>query len=105
MVSAPVVPCPWERRREIARERQDAARRARPDAEPGSGALERCMTVKALALELKAAGRELSRAGPVQTLETAFDLDGLKVRYSPSRHEGARFVDLTMASREGRFIH
>lgn len=106
MVFAQVVPSPWERKREIAREYQDAMRKARPDAEFSYGALEGYMTAKALALALKAAGRDLSRAGLIKVLEsTSFDLGGVKLRYSPTEHEGSGFVDLAMVSREGRFIH
>lgn len=106
MVFAQVVPSPWERKREIAREYQDAVRKARPDAEFSYGALEGYMTAKALALALKEAGRDLSRAGLIKVLEsTTFDLGGVKMRHSPSEHEGSRFVDLSMVSREGRFIH
>lgn len=106
MVFAQVVPSPWERKREIAREYQDAVRKARPDAEFSYGALEGYMTAKALALALKAAGRDLSRAGLVKALEsTSFDLGGVKLRYSPTEREGSSFVDLAMVSREGKFIH
>jgi branched-chain amino acid transport system substrate-binding protein len=106
MVFAQVVPSPWERKREIAREYQDAMRLARLDGELSYGGLEGYMTAKALALALKAAGRELSRAGLVRTLEsTSFDLGGVKMRHTPAEHEGSRFVDLSMVARDGRFIH
>lgn len=106
MVFAQVVPSPWERKRGIAREYQDAARKARADAEFSYGALEGYMTAKALVLALRAAGRDLSRAGFIKTLEaSSFDLGGLRVRYAPGEHEGSRFVDLSMVGRDGRFIH
>lgn len=106
MVFAQVVPSPWERKREIAREYQDAMRKARPDAVFSYGALEGYMTAKALALALKAAGRDLSRAGLIKVLEsTSFDLGGVKIRYSATEREGSSFVDLAMVSREGKFIH
>lgn len=106
MVFAQVVPSPWERKREIAREYQDAVRAAQPDAAFSYGALEGYMTAKALALALKAAGRELSRAGLVKVLESSsFDLGGVKVRHTPDEHEGSRFVDLAIVSREGKFVH
>lgn len=106
MVFAQVVPSPWERKREIAREYQDAMRLARLDGELSYGSLEGYMTAKALALALKAAGRELSRASLVRTLEnTTFDLGGVKMRHGPAEHEGSRFVDLSMVARDGRFIH
>lgn len=106
MVFAQGVPSPWERKREIAREYQDAVRKARPDAEFSHGALEGCMTAQALALALKAAGRDLSRAGLIKGLEsTSFDLGGVKMRHTPTEHEGSNFVDLAMVTREGKFIH
>jgi branched-chain amino acid transport system substrate-binding protein len=106
MVFAQVVPSPWERKREVAREYQDAARKLNPDAELSYGGMEGYMTAKALAMALRANGRELSRASLVKTLEAAnFDLGGVRVRYTPGEHEGSRFVDLSMVSRAGRFIH
>ena len=106
MVFAQVVPSPWERKREIAREYQDVARRANADAEFSYGALEGYMTAKALGLALRATGRELTRANLVKTLESnTFDLGGVKFRYTPTEHEGSRFVDLSMVARDGRFIH
>lgn len=106
MVFSQVVPSPWERKREIAREYQDAMRLAKLDADYSYGGLEGYMTAKALALALKAAGRDLSRAGLVRTLEsTSFDLGGVKMRHAPAEHEGSRFVDLSMVARDGRFIH
>lgn len=106
MVFAQVVPSPWEGKREITREYQEAARRAGPDAELSYGGLEGFMTAKALAVSLRAAGRSLSRGGFVKTLESSsFDLGGVSMRFAPGDHEGSRFVDLSMVSREGRFIH
>ena len=106
MVFAQVVPSPWERKREIAREYQDAMRLAKLEGDFSYGSLEGYMTAKALALALKAAGRELSRASLVRTLEsTSFDLGGVKMRHAPTEHEGSRFVDLSMVARDGRFIH
>jgi ABC-type branched-subunit amino acid transport system substrate-binding protein len=106
MVFAQVVPSPWERKREVAREYQDAARKVNPDAELSYGGMEGYMTAKALAMALRAAGRDLTRSGLVKSLETAnFDLGGVRVQYNPAEHEGSRFVDLSMVSRDGRFIH
>jgi branched-chain amino acid transport system substrate-binding protein len=106
MLFAQVVPSPWERKRELTREYQDAARRADPQAEFTYGGLEGFMTAKALVLALQAAGRNLSRAGLVRALEAgAFDLGGVQTRYRGGDHEGSRFVDLSMVARDGRFLH
>lgn len=106
MVFAQVVPSPWARKLEIAREYQDASRKADPKAEFSYGALEGYMTAKALVMGLQATGRNLTRSSLVQTLETSsFDLGGFKAQYRPGDHQGARYVDLSMVSQDGRFIH
>lgn len=106
MVFAQVVPSPWERKRELARDYQDALRRARPDGQLSYGGLEGFATARLMVLALKAAGRDLTRASLVRALEQGkFDLGGVLVRYAPGDHEGSRYVDLAMVDREGRFIH
>jgi ABC-type branched-subunit amino acid transport system substrate-binding protein len=106
MVFAQVVPSPWERKHAIAREYQDAMKRGRPDAALSYGSLEGFLTAKALVMSLHATGRELTRAAFVRTLErSTLELGGMNVRYTPQSHEGSRFVDLSMYSREDRFIH
>jgi branched-chain amino acid transport system substrate-binding protein len=106
MVFAQVVPSPWERKREITREYQDAARKANPNAEFSYGALEGFLTAKALVQALRLAGPEPTRASFVRGLEGArFDLGGVTVRYAPGDHEGSRFVDLSLVRTDGRFTH
>jgi branched-chain amino acid transport system substrate-binding protein len=106
MVFAQVVPSPWERKREIAREYQDAMRKVNPNPEFSYGGLEGYMTAKALAIALKGVGRDLTRANFVRTVENSvMELGGLRVRYTPAEHEGSHFVDLSLVSRDGRFIH
>lgn len=105
MVFAQVVPNPWARKLAIAREYQDAARKADPNAEFSYGALEGYLTAKALGMSLQATGRDLSRAGWLKTMSDArFDLGGLVIQYKAGQHEGSRFVDLSMVDRDGRFI-
>ncbi len=106
MVFAQVVPSPWQRKHEISREYQEAVRAAGGKHELSYGGLEGFMTAKALVLALRATGKDLSRAGLVRTLQTTpLDLGGVRVRYSTSEHEGSHFVDLSMVTREGQFIH
>jgi hypothetical protein len=68
--------------------------------------LECLLTAKALVMALQASGKELTRANFVGAIERSnFDLGGLSARYTNQSHEGSRFVDLSMYSREDRFIH
>ncbi len=105
MVFSQVVPSPWARKLAIAREYQDAARKADPKAEFSYGALEGYMTAKAMVMSLQATGRDLSRASWLRTMSNArFDLGGLSLQYKTGNHEGSRFVDLSMVDRDGRFL-
>lgn len=105
MVFAQVVPNPMARKLAIARQYQDAARKADPKAEFSYGALEGYMTAKAMVMSLEATGRELTRARWLQTMTNAhFDLGGVSIKYRPGSHEGSHFVDLSMVDREGRFL-
>jgi branched-chain amino acid transport system substrate-binding protein len=105
MVFAQVVPDPTARKREITREYQDAARKADPKAEFSYGALEGYITAKALVQALRETGKQLTRASLLKTLENAkYDLGGVTVRYTQGDHEGSRFVDLSIVSRDGKFI-
>lgn len=107
MVFAQVVPSPWQRKHEIAREYQESTRQAGGKHELSYGGLEGFMTAKALVLALRAAGKDLTRAGLLRALEStpSFELGGVRVRYDSGNHEGSRFVDLSLVSREGQFIH
>ena len=106
MVFAQVVPSPWERKREITREYQEAAHKVDPKAELSYGGLEGFLTAKALVMGLRATGRDLSRASFVRTLRAStFDLGGVKVQYTAAEHVGSRFVDLSIVDRHGRFMH
>ncbi len=106
MVFAQVVPSPTERKHAISREFQAAMAKGRPGVALSYGGLEGFLTAKALVMALQATGRDLTRAAFVSALERSnFDLGGVGVRYSKQSHDGSRFVDLSMYSREDRFIH
>jgi branched-chain amino acid transport system substrate-binding protein len=101
---AQVVPSPWQRKRELAREYQEMANKAKIEVSYGS--LEGYMTAKALVMALRANGKQLSRASFIKTLERSeFDLGGLIVKYAPGDHQGSQFVDLSLRSRDGIFMH
>lgn len=105
MVFSQVVPNPRQRKHAIAHEYQDTLQRANIKEDLSYGGLEGYMTAKTMVLGLRAAGRDLSRASFIRALESSrFDIGGITVRYAPGDHEGARFVDLSIVGRDGRFI-
>jgi branched-chain amino acid transport system substrate-binding protein len=106
MVFAQVVPSPWERKHAISREFQEAMVKSRPGVALSYGGLEGYLTAKALVMSLQATGKALTRTNFINALErSSFDLGGMTVRYSNTSHDGSRFVDLSMFSRDDRFIH
>lgn len=106
MVFAQVVPSPTERKYALSREYQEAMAKSHPGVALSYGGLEGFMTAKALVMTLQATGRDLNRASFVRTLErTTLELGGVTVRWSPNEHTGSHFVDLSMFSRDARFIH
>lgn len=54
----------------------------------------------------KRAGRDLTRERFVNALESLgkIDFDGYLVNYSKANHQGSRYVELTVISRDGRFL-
>jgi branched-chain amino acid transport system substrate-binding protein len=106
MVFAQVVPNPFERKFPIAREYQDAARLIDPKAELSYGGLEGYLTAKALVEVLRKTGKQPTRAGLIKVLESGtYDIGGLKLEYRENDHQGSRYVDTSVVSRDGRFLH
>lgn len=105
MVFAQVVPNPRDQRQPIVREFLATARKAQTAGDLSYGELEGYLTAKALVMALKATGGNPTREGFMRTLEASrFDLGGIAVRWKAGDHEGARFVDLSIVGKNGRFV-
>jgi branched-chain amino acid transport system substrate-binding protein len=105
MVFAQVMPNPWSRRTALVRDYQQTFRRQDGARALSYASLEGHATARALESALRLAGPSLTRARLIQVLEAAdIDLGGLSLRYRPGEHEGARFVDLAIVTREGGFL-
>jgi branched-chain amino acid transport system substrate-binding protein len=105
MVFAQVMPNPWARRTALVRDYQQTFRRQDATRALSYASLEGHATARALEAALRLAGPTLSRTRLVQVLEAAdIDLGGLPLRYRPGDHEGARFVDLAIVTRDGGFL-
>jgi ABC-type branched-subunit amino acid transport system substrate-binding protein len=55
---------------------------------------------------LRRAGRKLDRESLVKAMESIHDFDagGFKVSYGPTNHSGSQFVDLTIISKDQKFV-
>src|SRR5204863_1763592 len=100
-----VVPFPWGTGLPVVKEYQALAKKAGiPDVD--FGALEGFLTAKVMVEGLRRTGRDLTREKFVDAMEKMQDVDlgGFFVTYSPKSHTGSKFVDLTIISRDGKFL-
>ncbi len=74
---------------------------------PSYAAMEGFVGAKVLVEGLKRSGRNLSREGLFKAFESMHkvDLGGLMVNYGEQDHSGSEFVELTMISKSGKFLH
>lgn len=68
--------------------------------------MEGFVAAKVFVEALRKVGKDLTREKLISTLEsmTAYDVGGFVVRFGPGRHTGSDFVDLTMISKNGKFL-
>lgn len=99
-----VVPFPWDTTVPVVKEYRKAMDEAK--AEPGFGTLEGFIAAKVMVEGLRRAGKKLDREGFVRAMESLdpYDAGGFRVTYSPESHSGSKFVDLTIISRDEKFV-
>ncbi len=99
-----VVPFPWDGSVPVVREYQRAM--AQVKAQPGFGTLEGYLAAKVMVEGLRRAGKKLDRESFVKAMETIqdYDLGGFKVNYGPGKRSGSQFVDLTIISKDEKFV-
>jgi len=68
--------------------------------------LESCIAAQALVAALKKAGPQPTREGLLQAMASLgrLELGGYALQFSPTRHHGSSWVELTMLSRGNRFV-
>ena len=69
--------------------------------------LEGYITAKVFIEALRRAGKDLTREKLMSALETMnnYDLGGFVVDYSGGKRVGSTFVDLSIISKSGQFLH
>ena len=100
-----VVPFPWDSSVPVVKEYR-ALLAESGKGEPGFGTLEGFIAAKVMVEGFKRAGRPLTRDGFIRAMESMGELDvgGFKVSYSPENHNGSKFVDLTIISKDQKFV-
>ena len=99
-----VVPFPWDISVPVVREYRKLADQAK--VEPGFGTLEGFIAAKVMVEGLRRAGKKLDRENFIRAMDSIGDYDagGFRVRYGPDNRSGSNFVDLTIISRDQKFV-
>ena len=99
-----VMPFPWDTAIPVVKEYRHLAEQAK--VEPGFGTLEGYIAAKVMAEGLRRAGKKLDREGFVKAMESMSDYDagGFKVSYGAATRSGSKFVDLTIISKDEKFV-
>jgi branched-chain amino acid transport system substrate-binding protein len=100
-----IVPFPWDRAIPLVRDYQDAVK-AKGVNDFSPAGVEGYILARSLVEGLQAAGKNPTRESLVQAFEKMRDKDlgGVKLNFSPTSHNGSRFVEITMIGREGRLV-
>jgi branched-chain amino acid transport system substrate-binding protein len=100
-----VVPFPWGTAVPVVKEYQQLAKKA-GFTDYNFSALEGFLSAKVMVEGLRRAGKNPTREGLVEALEKMNDVDlgGFYISYSPKNRAGSKFVDLTIISRDGKFL-
>ncbi len=106
IVIAQVVPSPQRTSYGISKEFLEAARKA-DSKDITYNSLEGYLTAKVFVEALRRAGKDLTREKLIAALESMnnFDLGGFVIDYSNGRRAGSSFVDLSIISKSGQFLH
>ena len=100
-----VVPFPWSPSVPVVKEYQEVLAQS-GNKDYNFSSLEGYIAAKVFVEGLRRAGKDLTRERFIAALESmsGVDVGGFVVRFSPSNHNGSKYVDLTMIGRGGRFV-
>ena len=100
-----VMPFPWSEVSPLQREYLSSMKKSGVP-EMSFGSVEGFVAAKVFVEGLRRAGRDLTREKLVAALESMrdFDLGGYTVSFTPTNHNGSRFVEITMIGGNGRFV-
>lgn len=109
VVISQVVPFPWSRATPIVDEFHKAMKKAGKEKEVNFSSLEGFINAKVFVEGLRRAGRDLTRSKLIKALETIdandYDVGGLVINFSPTNHNGSKFVDITVIVKDKKFSH
>ena len=107
VIMAQVVPLPTKKGIPIVGEYQKALAAVGAKPEYSFSGLEGFISAKVLVEGLKRSGKDLTRARFIRAMERiqALDLGDYLVSYSPTNHNGSKYVDITVINKDGVFFN
>jgi len=101
-----VVPFPWNIGTPVVKEYQQLFAASSKKEEYSFTTFEGFLAAKVLVEGLRRAGNDLTRERFITAMETFRDLDlgGFWVTFTPSNHNGSKFVELTVIGKDERFL-
>jgi branched-chain amino acid transport system substrate-binding protein len=101
-----VVPFPWNIGTPVVKDYQRHLGAGSNAAEVGFGTLEGYIAARVFVEGLRRAGANPTRESFVNAMETLrdYDIGGYYVTYTPSDHNGSKYVELTVIGKDGRFM-
>ena len=101
-----VVPFPWNLSAPVVKEYQKNLVAHAGNDNFNFSSLEGYIAAKVFVEGLRRAGPQPTREGFITALETLrdFDVGGFNVTYTPTDHNGSKFIELTVIGREGKIL-
>jgi len=101
-----VVPFPWNLSATVVKEYQQLLEASTGKQEYSFTSLEGFIAAKALVEGLRRAGNDLNREKFINAMESIRDLDlgGYWITFTPTNHNGSKFVELTVIGKDERFL-
>jgi branched-chain amino acid transport system substrate-binding protein len=104
VVVSQVMPSPFGAAVGLVNDYQIALQRADPAAQPNYSSMEGYVAARVMVDALRRQTGRPTREGLIATLEgmSGYDARGYQLRFSPTRHTGSSFVELTMLTGDGK---
>ncbi len=101
-----VMPFPWNIGVPVVKEYQQLLEAATGKQEYAFGSLEGFIAAKVLVEGLRRTGNDLTREKFISAMETMRDIDfgGYWITFTPTNHNGSKFVELTVIGKDERFL-
>jgi ABC-type branched-subunit amino acid transport system substrate-binding protein len=102
-----VMPYVWDDTLGIAKDYKNLpVKLGKPETLTYSG-MEAYINARVLVEAMKLAGKNLTREKLIDTLENIrdYNISGYQLSYSPSNHNGSKFVEITVVGQNGKVMH